>query len=823
MAKNIATFSAKFGLTDTLNEDMSRIKGMIKRAMTEIQKDVTDPFAHMHREVEMAGRAIEKLGTQAQKGFASQGMLTQLDQLDARLQSIANRASSMPMTASGVALMGNISEAQAGIRAGQISAVPSPALRAEEQRMREQALINQWSGKMSAYRANQAYSSFVQPTGAYGPEANYYGPAIPSSGWNNYRTDYSGIQARNMAWNRQADAYTRNMDPYSGTTNYARLRGSIMDDEGAMDLDPLLNARTRFGLRAQNLINDYQDKKVTSNALSASLSDRDATSRDVRARPVSRREVASQVREEKAAVDALASSYSKLSSAERDDIRVTSEMMRARGQAGYSLSLRALDQVDRQNRMGLGRGSGMHAFRYGSQNAAFALEDYMISSQFGGPKAGLRAITNNLTAMTAAATGFMNPLLSAGIIGGVAVAGASAPMLYDALTGDSDQFQRTAQAMATPRAGIMQQFQSTLYGRNSLGRGPNSEDLTNAIRSRRLDEIKRSEILRSMNGRTGILGTQSFAPSEHIEAMMRTADPFGLGGMSFSPFSGMAVAAGGAIDYLGGFRRSGMGPVDYATIREAGMARTQRDTTNKALSELGDPELLRLDEQAKRDVYNREVGFFNADSDLRSRGQRISAQRAMGRLVNPAEQMNLDLQQEMRTRNRIASNWAGTPEELQINLAQRTRSFDERVAAFRSQELPTYNRQLREQDWAYRTQMAGMQVSDVARIKQLAGVQSERIDADLNLTSDQKTAMKRLLEKQVSRQLTDADRMPDLGRAIGVGTAEDVSLRQNMFGGGERLSTEKQSIGLLESILRELQNLNRKKENRPGVAPIKKR
>ena len=99
------------------------------------------------------------------------------------------------------------------------------------------------------------------------------------------------------------------------------------------------------------------------------------------------------------AVDSLAAKYSKLSIEQRRAEEIRLRAARESGQR-VSIQTRAMEAVNDPysdfNRSG-GRGGAMHAFRYGSQNAAFALEDYMIASQYGGPKAGMRAITNNLT------------------------------------------------------------------------------------------------------------------------------------------------------------------------------------------------------------------------------------------------------------------------------------------------------------------------------------------------------------------------------------------------------------------------------------------
>lgn len=580
-------------------------------------------------------------------------------------------------------------------------------------------------------------------------------------------------------------------------------------------------------------------------------------------------------REERQAVLHLAEAYSKLSAAERHELQTQANAMRDSGQQRYRLMGAALNEVEQQKRMGIGPGSFSHAFRYGTQNAAFALEDYMISSQYGGPKAGFRAITNNLTAIAAAATGSLNPLTAGAVIAGVAVAGASAPLMYDAMTGSSDQDAEIYKKYATPGKGVMSRFQSGALSQDLISKGPQSAlaSYLQAEAKEREVNLRRSEVLRTMSSRTtqlaGVQTTGGEWVKAWLEQYMGTAED-------------VSGSAGVITNFLGNmFSGERLHPTwnrSWKELSEIDQARKQKAEINKSLEGMDDPNVAADLRQKRLQDLQRENKFFSRDADLRNARRSIQARQGTGEIVSPEEDFGLERRLFLREQMRLQRNWQGTPEGLQAQLDSNQASFADRQAQLTQVLMPDFHHQLQQQQLGVRGQIAGMNpvlaerlaeqgrifqeqvmarggVSDEDKARLIAGNEAtnarqlleqkwavrgrlagfetdprkalidnarigmEQIQADPNLDPGQRAGMLRGFMKSVARDLANINQTPDAGSAIEAGSSQDIRLRQPFFGPREGIKES------LESLMREMVDRIERvekavKDNKPQAANV---
>ena len=130
-----------------------------------------------------------------------------------------------------------------------------------------------------------------------------------------------------------------------------------------------------------------------------------------------------------------------------------------------------------------GRGSNMRAGSYLAQNAAYGLEDFAIGYQMGGMKGAIRASSNNLTAMAAAAPG-----LGAAAAGATVVGAAGASILLP-------MFMDVQESLDNPMEGMSGQNKTMLAGmykgekrQHSFSQSLGASDAEG--QKRKIDELK---------------------------------------------------------------------------------------------------------------------------------------------------------------------------------------------------------------------------------------------------------------------------------------------------------------------------------------------
>ena len=129
-----------------------------------------------------------------------------------------------------------------------------------------------------------------------------------------------------------------------------------------------------------------------------------------------------------------------LEKAEREGRDVAVSLKRVRDEIGRinATPVKDLFQGNAGNRRGggatasgmrIGANSETRNFRFVSQQLAFGADDFMQTYQLGGLKSGMRAMSNNLTAIAGLA--IPNPALAAGAVVGISALSASLPPLVD--------------------------------------------------------------------------------------------------------------------------------------------------------------------------------------------------------------------------------------------------------------------------------------------------------------------------------------------------------------------------------------------------------
>lgn len=580
---------------------------------------------------------------------------------------------------------------------------------------------------------------------------------------------------------RQKIAYDRNLDPYSGDRddvysradrNQTRVTSRINRDEG--------NLASRQRIDTMKNLNEEYNKadKVT---------------------------------------DRL---YNKFKGLDEGGLRVERRRAESAKEAGYNVKARmdAIEKVeqssDYQRRAGMGRGSYSHAFRYGSQNAAFALEDYMISSQYGGFKAGMRAITNNMTAIASAATGAMNPLLGAGIIGGVAIAGASAPLVYDQLTGDDERGKKLYQDLASPRKGAMFNIDAPYRQRQGIGQGVGAarNKLDEATQNILRFQTARQDIMRAVTPEINRTGSEQVAPSDYVNAF-RNAIP-GSSLLSFAPVHGFAIdSVGPVLDYFSMSQtalQSGRRNRNFTELGQVGAANRLRGIASDNINERGDPVLLQRQQQEDEKSYARERAISQSEYKDRLMTQpgyaAVMKRRIGGELVGPDDEAGLESIDRQKRRNRIRTHYGDKPEEMRDRLEEIDREDKFAVGELDvNRERFRINR--RDRDWQHRMQVAGFETNPVKRLNAQADIHREQINADMSLSAEQRAGELAAFNKHHKFQLKSLGDYPELGNAIDVGSAEDVRLRQKYFDRSGSTGTKTESEKSLADLVTEIRGL----------------
>lgn len=835
---NVASFYSTFGIKDTLSEDLTRIRGTAERMMQSLEKTMATPFTEADRAASLLERHVEKLASKTLTGLVSIKTIQDLENANTLVESLFNRLSklsSATLTSPGASnTFQRLAALQQTIGTAQQVAVPSP-----DAYIRQQAAI--------AASIRPATMSMLAPQ-----RPNYYLP--------------TGFEPLRLM-------------PEGPETPHP-LRGNIRYEQPDTDLDSMMKRRSVIGRNADIIINRHLKERDEQERTEGINTLRNRTADERNRNPYGpyqglqqmdvRQDTTRLFREQRGEVLHLADAYSKLSAAERNEIRVTSEGLRARGQRGYSLALNALDEVDAQRRGGFGTGAGGHAFRYASQNAAFALEDYLISSQYGGPKAGFRAITNNLTAIAAAATGSFHPLVGAGIIGATAVAGASAPLVYDYFTSTNDAQMKREDMQFADRSAMSNSNISRSIGINNLGQNyqglrsaanQTANDIA-AFQARQANRMSRSIGLNEI-----VAGKQSYGGHNWYNLydwnsnMMETlgASVGSLFGNSWSrrqlnrwEQEGYATrqldrlkeeegkdwspdrAASEAKSLIKQRRAAEEARGTYMASRESDLKFGQEEVGFgiRGLSgEMVDPQerfqsrLANIDQQRaiqKRAEKNPSLLTSQLEAfDVEEEGLRTRLPLEQAQHLKAVRERGFDVRQQLNSMN--PNTDARTRSELDLfkqrMMEDKSIGVGQRGELFKAADAQA-DRRIQENQWSDRSRFASMEVDDRKRLLEQMKIGAEQIEQNPNFDLGEKQSFLRRFLKAGARDLANTDRMPSLGSVIEEGTGADVGLRQSFF--GPRMKTEEQDSQVFQDIKQLLERIDASiKANKPVAAGVR--
>lgn len=623
-------------------------------------------------------------------------------------------------------------------------------------------------------------------------------------------------------------------------------QGVLADrDNQEVDLDRMFNRRNVIDRNAGIIIRRHQETAPTfrdDELWRARLSAADARNRDPysgnqtqdfsRAQLANAQSLTKEYQNQEKVVDRLRSVFARMSVEDRQAARLQANAYQASG-IDRTTRLRALGQNEyefAQARMRTGMGSSSHALRYGIQNAGYAVEDFLVSSQYGGPKAGLRAIANNLTAVAAASTMSMNPWIAGAAITGTAIGSAALPFAVNAFTGSDERTEELNAQFSSPRNTVMRQFEMQQRNRATIGSGiaaaRQSLDATTKAMQRR--EALSGEIMRGISPE---LRRQAGENVSWTERFFAGANNLGMVDMQGNPGL-IAQTIGGAVswaDWMAGNRvnwsRTRVGGAEQ--IRRIDDARGRLDAANKNMSGLDDPELLHRQQSDERAILDRErriqAGEFRVQDALSPREFEIARRQMRGAIVDPQEQFEIDQAKRFGRWGNLRQNLAGDPERLRDEgdaikreqlLARRQLDFDKEEFTLRR----------RDRDWAFRGEMADLQTDPRKTLAERFQIRKEQIQADQSITPIQQNAQITALDKVFKKQLERINDYPALGDAIDVGSAADVRLRQKYFdrsGGTGSQSDDSRRLGEIVQELRGLREDMRK--NQPKVSTVKGR
>ena len=769
MAGDVATFSAKFGIKDTIGSDLSRIKATAQAEMALLEKVLTDPIAKADREMAALVKTTEKLGDKAFRGgLFSERQLQDIERLQTRLESIGR-------------LISNISGGTPGYgqTATNLHSMQSVVGMASQLAIRSPGVNDPGYLPLSS-----------KPTQFSGMGIGQY---------QNWRESVNEERLqRNIAWNRQADSYGR-------SSSYPGGLGGPMDSNGYVR--PNRGVMGAAGAAAE--LEDRIARHSSTVGPSPYGPQRPTEIQQTRQYNDETKRLISSHREEAEVLKTLKDQYHGLTQAQRTVMHSEASMLKGQGRPGYGLTLKALEGVEEDRRMGLGKGSYSHAFRYGSQNAAFALEDFMISSQYGGFKAGMRAITNNLTAMTSAATMSMNPLAAAGIIGAVAVAGAGAPVAYDYFAskfGNSEEdikrrdmmFARESRMRDDRASNIIfsDRAGSSYSAQSSKAKSMNDEYLQ--LQNRMADRGKRAKQFER--------GERQAIEDDNVHWIETAAVYAGYGvGQMTNPnnrFTNRVVA----------WERSKQDRAEMRKLKEEELKDSDPIEKLKELTKQNNATT------AAREYEDRR---FRESLPLSKELVGLQKREMLGEILNPRLKFAATTKLE-HAEYLSKFNAPGMTSEDKLRLTQQYQQHNEgRYQQFEADDQ-AFGLRLRDRGWQHRGRMADLEINPVKKLNAQFDLQRDQILADKSfLNEGDRTAELAALEKNRKLSLRDLGQYPGLGNAINVGSADDLRLRQRNFdrtGESGRSTESERKLGeIVEEIRRLRDDVKATKPSSKGV------
>lgn len=773
MAGNITTLAAQVVVKDNTADGMAKVVAALRQTSKTISQTLNDPISEADRQLQSLINSTTKLANKSNWQILSDREVQKLEQTRLALEGILSRLN----TAGGASLPGfdnlarNVGMMQQLVsQSQQLRMMPSsninairdfevmgamtrpgyvndPLKSARVQRnmmLRDRDAYEQWweqnttSGLTSRFAANQ---EFGMPAG-FGPlglgrTSAYIDPnsaARAARAARGTRDQYEAWwRSQNIA-NPTASRFVQNREEFGMPAGFAPL-----DLGRASRTAEIREGRHRASSIASSERGASQQRRMV--------------------------DLEQDYRNEALVVDTLTKKYAGLNEEQQKSLNIR---LRAKQDAGFNVTAQqsalreVMDPWSVTNRNKTGRGSATHAMHFGAQNLAFGIEDFLMASQYGGVKAGIRASVNNLTAIMAAATGALNPATGAGLIAGTALLGAAAPSVYGYFTGDDERKQA--------RSDIQQRYfegrevqQSNLI---TLTRGLNRTSKLDSATQKYQEEM------------------DAYTDLQRKREVLQNRRDFGSGGLH-----GVKLE-----EFREGIEKELAG---LPTLEEQG---SRVNYTVDAIKRL----------QGRYDLNRERVqGRIPVDTELHRR-------QASGELINPAETYAL---KKTRLREDLADSLKHATDAERVILNDRFKSDELSLLAEEAQAGIDFQIRSRNRGFQHRLRLADFEIDPRKKLAQQHAVQREQILADKGLSPEQQRLELAGLDKMYKRQLREAGDMPALGDAINVGSAEDVRLRQKFFdrkgeGGGE--SEAQKELKRIYEAIRDMHDTLKKATPKPA-------
>ena len=786
---DIATYAIRVGVKETVGQDMARLKPIIDSSMKAIENSMANPISEVDRKMAALIPTVERIGRAAAGNrFISERQLTDLDRAKTYVQGLAEQLMRLGPASTGfLKSLEGLQTLQQSI--SQIRQIAIPSLGSMGANAKE----------IASYR-QQVLSDSLRNFIPF--NQRQFGPVTPEGmGYNIRRVpadqrvvtrhvmnqeyglpdgfgplSFNRTNQRHIL-NRPLNELPEGFGPFSlrrSNQQHILNRQEYGLPEGFGPITPgMLNrGMPRFGPDSPGPHFDFNrrqqegvDTRLGRNRFSA-IADSEREAGRVRLS----RDLNQQYDIEAQVYDKLTEKYSKWTDKQRDGERIR---LRARADAGYDVSTRrrALEDVnDPFSTFNRGRQGGLlgsHGFRFASQNAAFALEDYMISSQFGGPKAGFRAITNNLTAI--ASTLPLNPLLSAGVIGATAIAGASAPLIYDRVMKDDVNREAQVKRVADYREFRESQDKSRLLDYYRLEDNP--KDAIGMMKQKRRD-------LRQLKDQHTIL-TNEFESTRSTSQFTNNLDD----------------------------------QIKAATIwNQRNMNREEQNNLRKFISDAGV-------------AFNNDMKLnekqFESDKPFRSQLSSMLLRQNQGELIDPRERFKLDAERHNKAVDLEFKRPGITKQEMDLIDSKTKQLQFDRDEQFKLDDA-RYQQSLRERDFTHRERMSDFEINPRKRLTEQFNLDRDRILGDKGFTPEQQQLQIGGLQKQLQRNLSHLESAPTLGRGVDVGSVEDLMSRQKHFDSTGESGRPKQDSENLAELVREIRGLREDvKKTKPTTKAVR--
>lgn len=759
--KNITTYSIGIGVVDNSRDGLTRLKSAIDREMKAVGDSLTNPIAKASREADLLAKNIEKALSTSGKGFVSQKFLDDLDKAEAKVRSIYTMMAQAVTPGQferggGHGVLEKISTIGQGINVARQAAVLSPS---------------------AAFAASQQLNPAVT-------QQQIFGGHVPSR-------FFSGGGHLDLA-------PTSITSPVYGTHRRHVMNQDLGMPEGFRPLD--LGRQGRFQELAEG----------RSRFSEVSRSERGAAQLRVS------RDLEMQYRKEDEIVNNLAKRYSALSDEERKSLGIR---LRAQSAAGRDVTLKqrafgeANDPWSEFNQNRTGRGSSSHSFRYGAQNAAFAIEDFLISSQYGGAKAGFRAIANNLTAIASAATSSMHPMVGFGAIAATGIISAAAPFAVNAFTGRDEQSEALTQQLVSPRSSIMDRLDASQRSRMGMGAGASAaaQRYQEAQRDIQKFQTQKSEITRSISEETRRLAGESPRVS-WTERFLAGAANLGPLGSRWNPMTNIVAGGVTAADWFTRHPYDRRNTRTGEQVRRIDDAQAQLEAANANMRGLGDPtKAIRAAEIARRD-FDTELSFqqreFQRENTFNAQRTGIAARQARGELIDPTEAYNIETKSRKIRFNERMNQAVLNEDPARYRMLQQ-QQIEEQAQADSQLTLSREQFRLSQRDRGYEheARMAGWEVKPIERMRKQYELQRKRLREDASLTPEMRDAELGALEKSFKRGIRDIGENVGPNMGVEVDSVADAVSRAKFFNrnptGSEGVRSESEQI--LRRILEEMQ------------------